>query len=267
MAEMLENIDWDQLLTKPMSEAELAQYQSVLGSDAFQDVVRSYHASAALQAIRHLVLEFCKAGVSLEAMITALANVWIDSMVRVESRMDAESQRNWRSQPQLLVQILFQQAVVAMQENEAQLERGVPPELREQAAEWSKALPEPLGELQEGDPALDLQLKNLEHSYQYLTELRKQLEASELKLEANDYLEVWTQVLLQAFIYGQLKQPELYFTIDTNWDLFLDRLASIVSLMFLLKNEEYLLLPENRLRLAAHVQTPEFNRLVERYLE
>lgn len=266
MAEM----DWaelESLMTRPLSEAELAQYSEVLASQDFQDMVRHYHANSALTTIRQVVAAWIQQGISLEVMLRGLVHVWLDCLVRIEARIDADTQQSWREMPTLLVQILFLQAVDMLNENRSRLNNKVPPELEEMYAQWAKILPTPEADPPDGDTELARLNAQVAGLYQDLTLLRTRLEATGLRLEGNDYLEIWTMVVLQAFIFGHVQAPELYYAIEVNWELYLDRLSGITTMMFLLKGYETLLLPENRHQLAELLQTDAFKATLEQYLE
>lgn len=257
--------DLQDLMTRPLSKAELAEYQQALGSEEFQEMVRRYHADAALSGVRTVVLGYFKHGISLEAMVTALANIWLDCFSRIQPRLDAGTEQSWRQMPQLLVQILLQQSLDVMNENREQLKTTYPPEFREMHAEWREHMPaalEPITDEAELSSKLEAQQQQVMVMYETLTDFRLKLEDSELQLDGSDYLEIWSLVMLQTYIFAQEAQEELYFLIHTNWHLFLARLSEIVTMMVLLRGSEILLLPENRAMLAELIDSGDLdNRL------
>lgn len=248
-----------QLITQPMSAADLAEYQEVMAADDFDLMVGRYHANAALSSMRAVVLGYFKHGVSLEMMITALANVWLDNFAGLTPDLDAETVQSWRRMPQLLIQILLQQALDALNSQREEVVTEYPPEYQEMYAEWHAAMPARQAAV--SDPSLiDTALLGEQALalYQMMAEFDHELRKGGLWLEPRDYLELWTQVLLQTYTFGQDGQQEIYFLIQSNWGLFMPRLGEVVTMMMLLKGFESLLLPENRSELEKLIYSPEF---------
>lgn len=254
------------LITRPLSAAELAEYQEVLSGEDFSLMVGRYHADAAISNMRTLVLEFFKHGVSFEMMITALANVWLDNFDRLMPNLDAETVMSWRQMPQLLVQILLQQALDALNDQRDRLITEYPPEYKEMYQAWSEAIPAPQAAVTDPEllaAELERQGQQTLILYQHLSEFAVQLQQTGFQLEQKDYLELWTQVLLQTYLFAQEGQQELYFLIQINWSLFMERLGQIVTLMTLLRGAEALLLPENRGELEHLLYTTEVGDSLE----
>ncbi|HEY9842219.1 MAG: hypothetical protein ACAI44_26875 [Candidatus Sericytochromatia bacterium] len=261
---MAENMDrLEDLITRPLSPAELAEYQEVLGSQDFQDMVRHYHMNAALTSVRQVVLGLFGHGLSLQLMLGVLTNVWLDCLSDLDDRLDTETVDSWRKMPEMLVQVLLLQAADAIKERESELIKEFPAEYPEMYQQWRAQMPAPRSE-----PITDPEQKQLEIEktigiYQVVDDFRRKLEASDLQLKGSDYLQVWTRCLLQTYLFSNELQAELYFLIDCNWDMFLPRLTAIVTLMVVLKGSEALLLPQNRSELAELVGGPDFQKKLQ----
>ena len=252
----MDEAELQDLLTRPLGPEELAQYQEVLESQDFKDMVRSYHADAALNSIRQVILGCFGYGISLEAMIGALANVWLDCLSDIDERLDAETLSRWRQMPQMLVQILLLQAVDTLQEREAELKTEYPVEYAEMYEQWHKQMPPAQALVPTLPEALKQHVENSLKAYHVLNDFRHKMEASDLQLDGGDYLQAWTRCLLQTFLFSEASQVETFYLIDANWALFLERLTAIVTLMVMLKGSEGLLLPEL-------VVSPEFQRKIQ----
>lgn len=256
-AELLE------LITKPLTAEEMAQYQDVLDSASFQQMVRQYHLDTALNAMREMILGFFEHQVSLEAMLIALANVWIDRFREFDKRLDAETEASWRQMPELLIQILLQQVVEVLNENRLALRTDFAPELEELYARWKDITPrsaQPITDEADQQEHIETQIAQAMRVYEFLSDFRGRLEKMGFVLDGPDYLELWSLVMIQTFLFAQEGQEELYYLIQTNWNLFLERLSDLVTLMLLLKGFEELLLPENRQALENFIASEEFDQ-------
>ena len=68
--------------------------------------------------------------------------------------------------------------------------------------------------------------------------LGAQIEASGLELDGGNFLEAWTIMLLQTYLFGQPgAQVEIFYVILQNWALYLERLEAIVTTMLMLKGD------------------------------
>lgn len=243
-------------LVRPLSQAELQKYQDVLDSESFKDMVHFYHADAAISSIRMVLLKTFKQGAQLEAVLAAVANVWLDCVARVEPLLNDQTMANWQRLPHLLVQILLQQAVDVLNRPLANIRTDYNPELEELYKEWKAAMPAPI--TSDEQAVLDVQHEQAKTIYQNLTIFRSKVENSGLELKELDYIEVWSLIVLQIYIFGYLEKPDFYYVLDTNWNLYLKRLGEIISLLVAFTGYESLLLPENRAKLDEFMQTEEY---------
>lgn len=258
MSEDKEMLD---LLSRPLTEGELAQFQDVLSSDDFQDMIQMYHANAAIEAVRKLILGFFDQGLELESMIILLGNVWLDCVSEFDSRIDKASLDIWRQLPVVLTQIMVQNALLELVEKREQgtLKEDYAPELEELYEHWSQVTPilrrTPLPE------ATQAQQEHLaEILYGVTTDFRKKLtQESGLKLQTGNYLEIWTMLLMQTYLFGYGDEPVLYYLIEANWPAVRGTLANMLDLMSVLKGMESMLLPENRHQLNNMIADGEFS--------
>ena len=247
-----EEADLLKLITQPLSAEQLAEYQNILESGDFEEMVSSYHTHSAITAVRDVVLGCFRQGISQNAMLIALVHVWLDCLKQEDESLDDETEASWRQMPQLLIQILLQQALDVMNEYRDELKTDYPPEFAEMYTAWQAQMPAaeaaPSEDADESvrSSYVEQQVAQINGVYKVLHDFRQKLESAGLQLDGVDYFQIWSRVLLQTYLFGQEGQSELYFILDANWRLFLTRLSEILSMMSLLKGAESLLLPENR---------------------
>ncbi len=261
---MAEELDLLELLTQPLSEAELAKYKEVLDSESFDDMVRHYHASAAIAAIRQIVIQGFNQGLMLETMVALQATVWLDIVEEFDQRIKPASLNIWREIPLVLTQILVQNALIDLTQQEpGQLKEEIAPELFDLYEQWEQVSPLPIYRpLTDAEVALQSQLA--EQLYAQIKIFRPQLEQkSGLQLSKGNYLEVWAMVLMQTYLFGYGNDPNLYYLVETNWALVLDTLAQTLDLLTVLDGMEHLLLPENRNELNAMIEGGAFSAFTQ----
>lgn len=255
----LEDQDWAKLLTQPLSEQQLAEYEGLFSSEAFADMVRQYHADGALKTLREVILNYFKDGALLEAMITAIEHVWLDCVSRVEPNFNVSVQENWREQPHLLAQVLLQHAIETISDPNNQVKLEIAPELEEMQKQWQARLPKPIQGLTEESQEMIQTLS--EHTLflcDALTVVRKSIESKGLQLDHKDYIEIWTMILLQTYLSQHPDMPDFYLLLDTNWNLYLERLSDLIQLMCLMEGMEKFLLPQNHALLEGYMQSQAF---------
>lgn len=259
---------WAQLLTQPLNEQQLAEYESLFSSQGFADMVRQYHTDGALKTLREIILNYFKDGALLEAMITAIENVWLDCVGRVEPNLSISVQENWRDQPHLLSQVLLQHAIETISDRKNNINLDIAPELEEMQKQWQARLPKPIqGLSSESQEMIETLSEHTVFLYDALTTVRKSIESKGLKLDDKDYVEVWTMILLQTYLSNHPEMPDFYLLLDSNWNLYLERLSDLIQLMCLMEGLEKFLLPQNHSLLESYMQGQEFQDKLLRLMD
>jgi len=262
-----DNSDPDQLknlsalLDQTMSEEELQSFETIMDSENFQEMVRAYHAVSALNTIRYVVLGLIeKESIPVEIMLSALIAVWIDQTAVLHPKLDLDSMRNtWLSDPESLCKVLLQHAVDSMYEKEHELKQDIAPELIDMYQQWQERLPAFLSAGQIPERWQEL----LEETYLALKNFQVELQNNtRLQLENVDYQNVWTHMLLQFYLFTYFKQPDFYYVLATNWNIFSQRNPLLIELLSMLRGYEELLLPENRDKLVSLLNDPKVQELM-----
>ncbi|MBF2053035.1 MAG: hypothetical protein IGS03_06165 [Candidatus Sericytochromatia bacterium] len=253
-------------LTKPLSEDELKKYKDFMASENFQYMVRLYHAQTALNSLRQVLHFFLKnEKYAFESIFVAVINLWLQQVHLIEPSFDKTAIESWSRQPVLLSHILSQFALNTLQEHEALLESNYPPELEEMYEEWEEFLPVEAFDPRESDK---ISLSEVEEVSKILLNLQHELETTpDIKTERADYLEIWTQLLLQLHFFAVEDEAELYFMLIKNWALFSKTLPILVNLMILLQGYEELLLPDNQDKFNNLMQDPEVQQALLQRLQ
>ncbi|MGV3526834.1 MAG: hypothetical protein ACO1RX_21630 [Candidatus Sericytochromatia bacterium] len=258
--------DWEDLLTRPLSEAELKGYMAELKGPEFQQLVHDYHAQAALTASRNAILELLQQSYPPEVVLVVIAHLWLDSLVRLSPDFSREMVQGWRNMPDTLAQVMLQHAVVVLTEYKDTLVQTETPELEDMFGLWRKALSVPV-------PALAREAEALQEAtqrvYQSCRHFQEKLEnGSGLKLVPVDFCSIWCRLLLQLFIFMQSDDhPDFYYLLDQNWSTFLPTLQLLVDMMMVFQGMEHVLLPENRSELLRLLQQPDIAPYFSQYLE
>jgi len=254
------------LLTRPMSETELSQYQEFMDSDGFQTMLRAYHTQAALDAARQVVSGFfTQHPLSYEVMLMALTGIWLDNLGKLDKQFDKQMIGVWMHSPVALCQVLLQFAIDALNDKAAEVREDYPPELEELYVAWKKFLPKPQANELNPSPEM-LQQANI--VLEAMESFQAKLEQDpDLRLQAEDYLDVWTHVILQTYIFGSFEKAEFYFLLSHNWQCFIQTMPTVLRLLLMLRGYEELLLPENRDKLNNLMQDKQVQDvLVQRYV-
>lgn len=251
----MSDMDWENLLTRPLSEAELKGYMAQLEGAEFQQMLHDYHAELALETSRKLIGAYLEAHCPPEVLLVVLGHLWLDGLARLESTISAEMIASWRTMPQMLAQVMLQHAVVVLTEYKDQLVQKDAPELAAMCAAWRRAMAG-ADAAQLADPVFQERAQRI---HQAATAFQKKLENDlGLKLQPADFISIWNRLFLQLFLLMQGdEEPIFYYLLDQNWSTFLTTLPLLVDMMMVLRGMEHLLLPENRAALLEMVQRPE----------
>lgn len=253
--------DLSAILADTLSEEELQEFKDILDSESFHVMVRAYHAQAALETIRFVVLGLIeKENLPVEVMLTALVGMWLELTAKLSGKLNsAKLQEIWSNHPTGLCQLLLQHAVDIMQQAEDELDMSVAPELEEMYADWNSRLPGLLAE------------ENLPENWQKwasltqtaLRNFHNELQStSGLQIEDIDYYDAWTHMLLQFYLFTYFPQAEFYYLLSTNWHLFAAQHDQLFTLFLMLRGYEELLLPENRDKLLDLMQDPKIMEIL-----
>jgi hypothetical protein len=235
-----------EILTAPMSEAELQQYMGALNSEEAQAMIRDYHKSELLAGAQQTVMELVKQqDFHVTEILLASIDIWLNNLNTLhEESFDNAFVNRWKAVPDILCRVLLYQASEAFKSQQHQMEADVAPETEEMVRDWLRALPNN----PETDPRPEFREACLIAFETYEQDAKK---IENLKVLAVDYMEVWTHILLQIYILGILQESEPYLLLATHWPLFMNRFPDIMEALVLLKGYEELLLPENKDQLAA----------------
>lgn len=255
-----------ELLTKPLSESELKNYQDLIDSDQFQQMVRAYHTQTTLDALRQ-VLRRCleEKRFSFESTFIALSSMWLKRISQLNPQFDEAAMLLWMKSPDLLAQVLLQFGLDGLKEREGEVDNSYPVEMEEMYTSWKAFLPQKI------TPEVAMTQKLIRETEKVLRvfeNIQQQLEGDpKLKVEAIDYLEIWTQLLLQLYLFSVLDEPNLYYLISNNWRLFARSLPVLTSMLVLLRGYEELLMPHNRDKFNGLMQDPEVQRALLQHLQ
>jgi len=254
------------LLTRPMSETELSQYQEFMDSDSFQTMVRAYHTQTVLDAARQVVSGFfTQHPLPYEVMLMALTGIWLNNLGKLDKQFDQQMIGVWMRSPAALCQVLLQFAIDALNNKGAEVREDYPPELEELYVAWKQFLPKSQADEFKPSPEMLQQAKIILAA---LEGFQAKLEQdSSLRLQAEDYLDVWTHVLLQTYIFDRFETANFYFLLSHNWQCFIQTMPTVLRLLLMLRGYEELLLPENRDKLNNLMQDKQVQDvLVQRYV-
>lgn len=255
-----------ELLTKPMSEAELKTYQDLIDGDHFQQMMRAYHTQTTLEAMRQLLRRcFEEQRFSFESVFVSVTSMWLKRLSQMNPQFDDDAILLWMKTPALLAQILLQFALDTLQDKQEQVDKSYPVEMEEMYQIWQRILPQKVG----ADTAVSYKLlQETQRVLAVFETVQQKLESDpQLKVEAIDYLEIWTQLLLQLYIFAVLDEPELYYLLFKNWHLFSSTLPTLLSLLILLRGYEELLMPQNRDKFNGLMQDPEIQQALFQRLQ
>lgn len=255
-----------ELLTKPMSEAELKTYQDLIDGDHFQQMMRAYHTQTTLEAMRQLLRRcFEEQRFSFESVFVSVTSMWLKRLSQMNPQFDDDAILLWMKTPALLAQILLQFALDTLQDKKEQVDKSYPVEMEEMYQIWQRILPQKVG----ADTAVSYKLlQETQRVLAVFETVQQKLESDpQLKVEAIDYLEIWTQLLLQLYIFAVLDEPELYYLLFKNWHLFSSTLPTLLSLLILLRGYEELLMPQNRDKFNGLMQDPEIQQALFQRLQ
>lgn len=233
------------ILTAPMSEAELQKYTEALSSEAGQTIIRDYHKSELLAGAQQTVMALVKQqDFHVTELLLACIDMWLNNLRPLHDSFDNAFVNRWKAVPDILCRVLLYQASEAFKSQQQDMEAEVTPETEEMASDWLQALPNN----PEADPRLEFKDACL-IAFETYEQDAKKIEG--LKVLPVDYLEIWTYLVLQIYILGILRDDEPYLLLATHWNLFMNRFPDMMETLVLLEGYEALLLPENKSELTA----------------
>lgn len=241
------------LLTRPMSTSEFNQFKDVFASTDMKAMMRAYHAASALNGARGFVLElFQTKQIPPTVMLQAIMQICLENIQQLGPEINADLTKTWLGLPAVFCESWAQLVLDAMQSQRENLNAETAPELEDMYALWKAAIP----------PAQDLRqvnVQNLEMTrqvhqvfYQYQENLKLQ---ADLALEDIDYLDMWMHLILQVYIFTYLDGAELYYLFAGNADLVSAQILTFIYLLQAVEGYEDLLLPENKDKLMALLQS------------
>lgn len=254
------------LLTKPLSESELKHYQDLIEGEQFQQMVRAYHTQATLDALRQVVRRCLEEKrFSFESTFVAVTSFWLKRLSQMNPQFDEAAMLLWMKTPALLSQMLLQFALDSMQERADEMSQSYPVELEEMYASWKAFLP---SKVNPEAPVTQKMLRETEKVLKVFESIYEQLESDpNLRVEAIDHVEIWTQLLLQLYLFGVLDEPKLYYMLFNNWKLFSRELPILLSMLQLLRGYEELLMPHNRDKFNGLMQDPQVQQALLQRLQ
>ena len=241
------------LITRPLSDEEMAAYQEVLDSGAFQAMMKQYHFQAGLDSARNIALKLGQTeGLKLEELLIGFAGFWLSLVNESVPAFDEQAIEAWLTMPLILADVLTTYSAQALQSYREHLLERYPEEWRELYTQFTRELPEVAPDFDYDVAAFDRAMQVTD----YLKGFHEKLLQAGLQLNDSDYFDIWTHIFLQVYLFAYVNNPEFYYLLANNWPKVSPHLRMLLDLMCVLKGSEHLFLPENRQTLVKMLSDP-----------
>ncbi len=251
------DVDIQTLVKKAVSKDLLDKYKSALDSGQLQSIMRDYHKSQVEKGSLEIVEGLADSGkFTASEILLATVQVWLMTLSELHDAFDSSFVKIWEKMPDMLCRILIGQATQALQAQLNALNFNVTPEMEADSARLMKLL-------RGANRKKEARQEHVDAALISFSEYQSELKATEgLALLPADYLEVWTRLLFQVYIFSYLSDADVYHALASNWEIFMDHFPDVLEMMVVLRGYEELMLPENAGRLQELIQnTPELKEL------
>lgn len=248
---MTQEDEWVELLTKPMSESELAYYQDVVSDKQFKTMIRAYHSQAAMETAQKLILKFFEEKQTApEVILFALVATWLDNTCKINPEVFNEEFRNaWLPLPNIFCQALLQHAVGVFNQHRGGLNSEYAPELEEYYQRWQALRPALLDEVEQNEEHFLEQAQEICGRLLYLQTYL--LQECKFSMELMDFHNLWTQLLVQNYIFTYFTRVDLYYLMAANWRHMALEITDFLELLQAVRGFEELMDPEKSEQLNA----------------